>query len=138
MVKRIEQGTVINIKKNKAEILFKPSSMCMTCQKCERGKEGKFHLMVEDSLGCKKGEKVEVQIVTPSQLKAIILLYGLPLIVFILVNIIVYSILDNLKFNPDLSVIIGLSSAILFTGITYYIISKWCKRKVKAEVVRIL
>jgi sigma-E factor negative regulatory protein RseC len=137
-IKIIEQGVVVERKDKKVKVLLKPGIQCGACHRCEKGKEGNYYIFAQDSLGSKKGQRVEIQILTTSQLKASLLLYGLPLIVFILVNIIVYSILKNLNFSQGLTAMIGFSSSILFMIASYYIIFLWCKKRFKAEVVRIL
>ena len=78
-------GIVKEIKGNTAVVTLERQDMCGDCHACEMisGKK-QCTLSCEAKIPCKVGDKVEVAITTDYFLKATYLIYGVPLIGFLL------------------------------------------------------
>lgn len=138
MISIVEQGTVISKSNGKAKISLEQKDICTKCGKCGQGENGKFFIFANDPLHSKPGQKVEIRVNTTSKLKSIILVYVLPLLLFVFANVVIYSILKEAGYNEDKTVLITVGGSLLVLIITGYLISIWSKRHFKTEVVRII
>lgn len=77
----LDQGTVFKVEKDLAWVEFAASSKCASCGAC-RMAEGKMVLEVEDPVGVKVGDLVEVEISERTLILSYLVVYGIPILCF--------------------------------------------------------
>jgi len=80
----LDRGRVFKIDKNSAWVEFASSSKCVSCGACQLAAEGKMVLEVEDPIGVKVGDLVEVAISEKALLLSYLIVYGIPVFCFFL------------------------------------------------------
>ncbi|MCC3865103.1 SoxR reducing system RseC family protein [Terrisporobacter petrolearius] len=121
-----QQGFVIDIIDNRtAKMIMQRHSACASCGKCSKLSSECQDLVVEvdNSIGAKKGDRVEVSMESVQVLKATMLAYLVPLIFLLAGTILTYYILDLIKFLGPIEVISGVVGLIC-TGISYLLLRK--------------
>lgn len=121
-----QQGFIIDIVDNRtAQMIMQRHSACASCGKCSKLSSECEDLVVEvdNSIGAKKGDRVEVSMESVKVLKAAMLVYSVPLIFLLGGTILTYYILDLIKFSGSIEVISGLVGLIC-TGISYLLLRK--------------
>lgn len=121
-----QQGFIIDIVDNRtAKMIMQRHSACASCGKCSKLSSECQDLVVEvdNSIGAKKGDHVEVSMVSVRVLKATLLAYLVPLIFLLVGTILTYYILDLIKFSGPTEVISGVVGLIC-TCISYLLLRK--------------
>lgn len=121
-----QQGFIIDIVDNRtAKLIMQRHSACASCGKCSKLSSECQDLVVEvdNSIGAKKGDHVEVSMESVQVLKATMLAYLVPLIFLLVGTILTYYILDLIKFSGPIEVISGVVGLIC-TGISYLLLRK--------------
>lgn len=121
-----QQGFIIDIVDNRtAKMIMQRHSACASCGKCTKLSSECQDLVVEveNSIGAKTGDRVEVSMESVKVLKATMLAYLVPLIFLLVGTILTYYILDLIKFSGPIEVISGVIGLIC-TGISYLLLRK--------------
>lgn len=120
----IEEGIVVSVSDDDAEIKLIGSSNCEACTTkdfCQGNTEKLIKLKNEYNL--KVGERVKIEIRGKTVLKTVFLLYGIPLLVLILSFLILYKIIET-----ERELVVSLISFSL-VGI-YYLLMTFYLRKI--------
>lgn len=121
-----QQGFIIDIVDNRtAKMIMQRHSACASCGKCSKLSSECQDLVVEvdNSIGAKKGDHVEVSMESVRVLKATLLAYLVPLMFLLVGTILTYYILDLIKFSGPTEVISGVVGLIC-TCISYLLLKK--------------
>ena len=121
-----QQGFIIDIVDNRtAKMIMQRHSACASCGKCSKLSSECQDLVVEvdNSIGAKKGDHVEVSMESVKVLKATLLAYLVPLIFLLVGTILTYYILDLIKFSGQIEIISGVVGLIC-TCISYLLLKK--------------
>lgn len=121
-----QQGFIIDIVDNRtAKMIMQRHSACASCGKCSKLSSECQDLVVEvdNSIGAKKGDHVEVSMESVRVLKATLLAYLVPLMFLLVGTILTYYILDLIKFLGPTEVISGVVGLIC-TFISYLLLRK--------------
>ena len=121
-----QQGFIIDIVDSRtAKMIMQRHSACASCGKCSKLSSECQDLVVEvdNSIGAKKGDHVEVSMESVRVLKATLLAYLVPLMFLLVGTILTYYILDLIKFSGPTEVIIGVVGLIC-TCISYLLLKK--------------
>lgn len=121
-----QQGFIIDIVDDKtAKMIMQRHSACASCGKCSKLSSECKDLVVEvdNAMGAKKGDHVEVSMESVRVLKATLLAYLVPLIFLLVGTILTYYILNLIKFSGEIEVISGLMGLIC-TCISYLLLKK--------------
>ena len=121
-----QQGFIIEIVDNRtAKMIMQRHSACASCGKCTKLSSECQDLVVEvdNSIGAKEGDKVEVSMESVKVIKATILAYLVPLIFLLVGTIATYYILGIIKFSGPIEVISGVVG-LVSTFISYLILRK--------------
>lgn len=121
-----QQGFIIDIVDNRtAKMIMQRHSACASCGKCSKLSSECQDLVVEvdNSIGAKKGDRVEVSMESVKVLKATMLAYLVPLIFLLVGTILTYYILNLIKFSGSIEVISGVVGLIC-TGISYLLLKR--------------
>lgn len=121
-----QQGFIIDIVDNRtAKMIMQRHSACASCGKCSKLSSECQDLVVEvdNSIGAKKGDHVEVSMESVRVLKATLLAYLVPLMFLLVGTILTYYILDLIKFSGPTEVISGVVGLIC-TFISYLLLRK--------------
>ena len=121
-----QQGFIIDIVDNRtAKMIMQRHSACASCGKCSKLSSECQDLVVEvdNSIGAKKGDYVEVSMESVKVIKATLLAYLVPLIFLLVGTILTYYILDLIKFLGPIEVISGVVGLIC-TCISYLLLRK--------------
>lgn len=116
-----QKGFIIEIVDDKtAKMIMKRHSACASCGKCTKLSSETQDLVVEveNKVGAKVGDHVEVRMESIKVLKATMLAYSLPLVGLLLGTIITYYTLTNISFNGNIELISGIVGLVC-TGLTY-------------------
>lgn len=121
-----QQGFIIDIVDNRtAKMIMQRHSACASCGKCSKLSSECQDLVVEvdNAIGAKKGERVEVSMESVRVLKATLLAYSVPLIFLLIGTILTYYILDLIQFLGPIEAISGFVGLIC-TFISYLLLKK--------------
>ena len=121
-----QQGFIIDIVDSRtAKMIMQRHSACASCGKCSKLSSECQDLVVEvdNSIGAKKGDHVEVSMESVRVLKATLLAYLVPLMFLLVGTILTYYILDLIKFSGPTEVISGVVGLIC-TCISYLLLRK--------------
>jgi sigma-E factor negative regulatory protein RseC len=116
-----EKATVTDIRGNKAEVTVGRTTACDSCGKCMIGKENQtVHALVDNPIGAKIGDIVDVEIEFGSMMSASFVAYGIPFLAFFAGALLGYYILGG-TFGLNGNVM-GLILGFGFIGISYLVI----------------
>jgi len=117
-----EIGTVKALRGNNAEVEIKRNSACGDCGACHVSKDQSVMLTTaKNPVNAKCGETVEVEMQFANVFVAAFIMYGIPLIAFILGSCVVYYLVDALSLGWD-QVLTSFLAGISLTAITYLVI----------------
>ncbi|SHK13779.1 positive regulator of sigma(E), RseC/MucC [Geosporobacter subterraneus DSM 17957] len=140
----IEKARVVEVKGNLAKVEVRRVSACgENCANCKGGcAPTNIYIEVINSIGAKQGEYVEIEMSTRTFLAAVLITYGLPLIMLFIGIFSGNALVNNmgLKINNDMA---GAILGFIFMALSYIFISKLDKkynkqRKIKFEIKKIL
>jgi len=110
-----EEAVVLEVKDKKAKIEIKRSKSCRGCGLCSLNPDGMMVAEIEDTIGVKVGDRVQVEIPDKDFLKAAFILYLVPVI-----GLITGALIGS-KFNPHMSILGGFIGIVLsFVFVRYY------------------
>lgn len=114
----VEAGTVVEVEKDIATILFKRSSACAKCGACGAAEQQDMLLKIKNKLSAGVGDIVEVETNSGSVLTATLIVYAIPLLFLIIGVLLGYYIDSNFKLihNPD---IFGAVSGLVLVAVSY-------------------
>ncbi|MPW26002.1 sigma E factor regulator [Alkalibaculum sp. M08DMB] len=123
-----EIGIVNSINGNKASVIIQRSAACGDCGACQVGKD---RLTMEtyaiNEINAKAGDKVEVEMAFKNVMKAAIIAYGIPLIMFILGSVL-GTLYTNIILEQPENPIISFLSGLILMAVAYMIIRVFDKR----------
>lgn len=119
-----EQGYIVEIVDSvTAKLKLKRHSACASCGKCATTSESKDIIVeVDNTIGAKVGDRVEVNMETVNVLKAAFIAYTIPLIALLIGTIGTFNILTYLKLN-NVEIISG-GVGLIFTLLSFLILKK--------------
>ncbi len=115
-----EQGIVIEITDSEATIRINAHEACTKCCSCKGKDDQTITISGKKREGLNVGDNVEVDIEEGSMLRVYSLLYAVPLVVFVVAILTLYSVLS--------SPILSFMGAIAFVVVTYFIVSRYIKK----------
>lgn len=115
----VEFGKVVDKKGNILKIELNPTSTCKICGLCHSEGTYNFYLDALDNCNAKVGETVVIEIERKKYYKALFLIYGLPLILFIIGVILGYLFNPKIHFDPQL---FGLILGFLLMALGYILV----------------
>lgn len=120
-----QQGYIIEVVDEKtAKLKMQRHSACASCGKCITSSEKKDILVeVENTIGAKVGDHVEVNMENVKVLKATALAYLIPLVGLLVGTIGTYFILESIGIKSNIEIISALVG-FLTTFICYFILKK--------------
>ena len=121
-----QQGFILEIvDDNTAKMIMQRHSACTSCGKCTKLSSECQDLVVEvdNAIGAKKGDYVEVSMESVRVLKATVLVYLVPLICLLSGTILTYYILNLVKYYRQIDIISGIVGLVC-TFISYLILKK--------------
>ncbi len=121
-----QQGFIIDIVDSRtAKMIMQRHSACASCGKCTKLSSECQDLVVEvdNSIGAKKGDHVEVSMESVNVLKATMLAYLVPLMFLLVGTILTYYILNLIEFSGPIEPISGIVGLIC-TCISYLLLRK--------------
>lgn len=120
-----QQGYIIEIVDEKtAKLKMQRHSACASCGKCVTSSEKKDIIVeVDNSIGAKIGDHVEVNMETVNVLKATAIAYLVPLVALLVGTIGTYYALDAMGIGANIEAISG-AVGISLTLITFFMLKK--------------
>lgn len=121
-----QQGYIVEIVDERtAKMLMQRHSACASCGKCSKLSSECQDLVVEvdNSIGSKVGDHVEVSMESVKVIKATALAYAVPLVFLLVGTILTYYLLNLIKFSGQIEIISGIVGLIC-TVISYIILNK--------------
>lgn len=121
-----QQGYIMDIVDSRtAKMIMQRHSACASCGKCTKLSSECQDLVVEvdNSIGAKKGDHVEVSMESVNVIKATLLAYLVPLIFLLVGTILTHYILELINYSGQIEVISGVVGLIC-TFISYLILRK--------------
>jgi len=113
-----EKGKVISVDGQAAVIETLPAEACSKCCSCGAGKPRRLTVTGEKAAGLSEGELVEIEISDSSMMRVYLMMYALPLAVFVLGVFLIYYFTGS----PLVSFIAALAAtAGTYTAIGYLI-----------------
>lgn len=124
-------GVVKEVHKNSVMVMMERQDMCGECHACEMLSGKKVcTLTCQSNVSCQVGDRVEVTLTNKHFLKATYIVYGIPLLGFILGTIAGYGLAHIVTFGgEDIWVAIGAVIGTLI-GVGYI---RWADRQEKYE-----
>jgi sigma-E factor negative regulatory protein RseC len=113
----LDRGRVLKVERNIAWIEFASSSSCAGCGACHKEASGKMLLEAENPVGAKAGDLVEVEISSAAKVLGPLLVFGTPLLLFIL------GLIAGSLISENAGIVLGL---IFF--LASFIFVKWIDR----------
>jgi len=121
---RREEGTVVEVSGDMAQVLLRRSRLCEGCGSCCVLVDEKTMLAeAENGLGAKQGDRVLVDLPKGASIRAAYILYGIPLLAF-LVGLGLGALLGSAVFGGGGTVILGLVFAFAFLALSFVLISR--------------
>ena len=121
-----QQGFIIEVVDERtAKLMMQRHSACASCGKCSKLSSECQDLVVEvdNSIGAKEGDHVEVSMESVKVIKATALAYAVPLIFLLVGTIATYYVLEFIKFVGPMEMISGVVGLVC-TLISYIILNK--------------
>lgn len=123
-----EIGTIKALQGNNAEVEIKRNSACGDCGACHVSKDQSVMLTIaKNSVGAKSGETVEVEMQFANVFVAAFIMYGIPLIAFILGSCVAYYLVGALSLAWD-QVLTSFLTGISLTAIAYLVIRNFDRK----------
>lgn len=121
---RLEEGTVMEVRGDMAKVLLPRKRLCDGCGSCcVMVDEETMLAEAENGAGAKRGDHVIVDIPKGVAIRAAYILYGIPLLAF-LVGLGLGSLLGSVVFGGGAGVVAGLISAFGLLVIAFILISR--------------
>ena len=121
---REEEGTVLAVHGDMAEVLLRRSRLCEGCGSCCVVVDSDTMLAEADNpVGAEKGDRVIVDLPADRSIRAALILYGIPLLAF-LVGYGLGALLGAAVFGGGYAVPLGLILAFASLAISYILISR--------------
>lgn len=121
---RREEGMVMDVRGDTARVLLPRKRLCDGCGSCcVMVDEETMLAEADNSVGAKQGDNVLVDIPRGVAIRAAYILYGIPLLAF-LVGLGLGSLLGSVVFGGGASVVVGLVTALVFLVISFILISR--------------
>jgi sigma-E factor negative regulatory protein RseC len=121
---RREEGTVVEVRGETAQVLLRRSRLCDGCGSCCVLVDDKTMLAeAENSVGAKQGDRVIVDLPKGVSIRAAYILYGIPLLAF-LAGLGLGALLGSAVFGGGATVVLGLVLAFVFLVLSYILISR--------------
>ena len=128
-----EEAIVLEVKDKKAKVKIERSKSCRGCGLCSLNPGGMMVTEIEDPIGVKDGDRVQVEIPDKDFLKAAFILYLVPVI-----GLITGALIGS-KFNPHMSIFGGFIGFILsFVFIHYYDRKIGCRKGFHSRITKTL
>ena len=120
-----QQGYIVEIVDSvTAKLKLKRHSACASCGKCATTSEEKDIIVeVDNTIGAKVGDKVEVNMETVNVLKAAFIAYAIPLVALLLGTVGTFYSLKAVNVTSNVEFISGLVG-LIFTFISFLILRK--------------
>ena len=121
---RREEGTVMAVRGDVAEVMLRRSRLCEGCGSCCVLVDDDTMLAeAENSAGARKGDRVIVDIPASVSIRAAYILYGIPLLAF-LVGLGVGALLGSALFGSGFNVALGLIFGFGFLALSYILLAR--------------
>lgn len=122
-----EKATVLSIKDDKAIVVVQRGTACASCGQCMIGKENlKVEAEVENVIGAKVGDEVNVELELSRVLSASFIAYGIPFAAFLTGCVLGYYVLGNfIAVSKDL---LALFSGLILIAASYFFIRSMDKK----------
>lgn len=118
-----EIGQVIGIENGYAKVQIKRTEACAKCGACDMGQSKSMEFLAKNFISAKVGDRVEIETQTANVLKASFIMYGVPLIFFLIGTLLGYyiaNILGMFLWNS----LIGFITGVVLTLASYLFIKK--------------
>lgn len=115
-----ERAIVIEVGEKEVLVRTIPEEKCSGCCSCGASKGRSFKVSANDAGTLVKGDMLEIEVKASSMMGVYFLIYALPLVVFVLTNICVYSISD--------SPLMSFTAGVIALCAVYFIVG-FCVRK---------
>lgn len=117
-----EIGTVKALRGNNAEVEIKRNSVCGDCGACHVSKDQSVMVTTaKNPVNAKSGETVEVEMQFANVFVAAFIMYGIPLIAFILGSCVAYYLVGALNIKLD-QVLTSFLTGLILTAVAYLVI----------------
>jgi positive regulator of sigma E activity len=116
-----ENGVVKGIKNGVVTVEIIPPEECKGCGSCGAAQPRFVNVSADDLEDIQEGAPVTVNVAAPAMLKVYLLLYGIPLVVFVALILAGYAILGNPLWS--------FAIAIFATVCVYVLIGRYMKNK---------
>jgi sigma-E factor negative regulatory protein RseC len=127
-----EQGVISKIiSAGLVEVSFQQSSACAKCGLCHDVGEGMVGIEAVNDIRAKRGDIVEIEIPSQEVVKGSVVVFLLP-IFFLIIGYLVGSALMRLFGLPGWEEAIGVVSALIFLGLSFFAI-KWYDKNVQQK-----
>ncbi len=123
-----ESGKIIGVRKKIAIVEIEKKSQCGKCCACKFSKEGKMLIEVENVLNANVGDNVLLQIEDKDILKASVIVYLLPTIVFLSSVILSQYFLSRTSYLEKIQQLLSLLIGFSFLCICFVIINLYDKK----------
>lgn len=128
-----EEAVVLEVKDKKAKVEIKRSESCRGCKLCSLNPGGMMVTEVEDPIGVKGGDRVQVEIPNKDFLKAALVLYFLP------VSGLIIGALIGSEFNSQLGIFGGfIGLALSFVFVHYYDRKMGRRKRLHSRITKVL
>ncbi|MFP4698521.1 MAG: SoxR reducing system RseC family protein [Eubacteriales bacterium] len=136
-----ETGIVIDLKNEYAIVKMMRTEACDKCRACTVGIEGKEMIIeAENKCGAKLGDKVAIYLEQENFIKAVLIMYTIPLIALLVGLAVGYYIGYLIDF--DLAEYLSILTGFVFLGFSYYFIrkneSKFKQKKFRPQIQQII
>jgi len=138
-----EKGVIEKADKEKAFVRVQKNSACAHCGSrgmCQIDNEREMVVEVENRLGARQGDQVEVMVPTGSFMKISLMVYMLPVLAFMFGAFMGDNLASRLSLNPSLAAIMGGTGLMV---IFFYLLKKLDKtisrkKRYMPRIIRIL
>lgn len=121
---RGEEGTVVTVRGDTAEVLLRRSRLCEGCGSCCVAVDAETMLAEADNVaGAKEGDRVQVSLPASRSIKAAYILYGIPLLAF-LFGLGAGALLGWALFGGGLSAPFALLLGFVFLAAAFFALSR--------------
>ena len=120
-----QQGYIVEIVDSvTAKLKLKRHSACASCGKCASTSEEKDIIVeVDNTIGAKVGDRVEVNMETVNVLKAAFIAYTIPLAALLLGTVGTFYVLKSINITNNIEIISG-GVGLIFTFVSFLILKK--------------
>lgn len=122
--KRSEEGTVVAVRGDTADVLLRRSRFCEGCGSCCVLVDSETMLAEAANIaGARQGDRVLVELPIAKSIRAAYILYGVPLLAF-LIGLAVGGLIGYFLFGWGFNVPLALLFAIAFLALSYVLLSR--------------